>query len=343
MSKFKRKDYSHLPHYMAVNDAKSPSKINLVSVVADPAIKSKGKLFKDDLVKEFTFAIVQDEQRIIAPVLIPDVEIYRNDEDGEYIMTFSKEVIKQLYDDFKKSGDNRRLNMNHSSQMINGFINSDWIVEDTYYDKTRMYGINVPVGTVMFDVKIEDSEQWALIKEQGMSGFSIEATLGIRPANLSKQLTDDEIIDSLSDEDIFKLERECTQFKVLEIISDSNFGYTRDQIELIDDDVKEFAKDRKVNGGIFYYYMGPIVENSRDFCRAIIKLDKVFSQENIEALSDAAGYDVSHYTPGEIMKTGGPGGPNCPHKWVRFRGKVINTNPVTNGQINSIGNKSIFR
>jgi len=101
-------------------------------------------------------------------------------------------------------------------------------------------------------------------------------------------------------------------------------------------------KDIKVGRGDEYYvFAGPTAE--RDFCVFMLKIDKVFSIEEINTLSTLMGYDVFQYEPGPIMKHGGPGGPNCKHKWRRFRGKfIISGNVPTNRQIDVLINKSVF-
>lgn len=86
----------------------------------------------------------------------------------------------------------------------------------------------------------------------------------------------------------------------------------------------------------FYYYDGPLDENTRDFCRTTLLIGKFFRQEDIDKLSSKAGYNVDLYM----------GSFNCRHKWVRARikGQIINGyNPdtVNGNEINKIGKKSI--
>lgn len=111
-------------------------------------------------------------------------------------------------------------------------------------------------------------------------------------------------------------------------------------IELIDS--KQTFKDIDVKRGDEYYvFTGPKAE--RDFCVFMLKIDKVFSIEEINTLSTLMGYDVFQYEPGPIMPNGGPGGPNCKHKWRRFRGKfIVSGNVPTKRQIDVLINKSVF-
>jgi hypothetical protein len=63
--------------------------------------------------------------------------------------------------------------------MVKGFILESWIVEDPNYDKSKMYGFNVPPGSWMVSIQIEDKKFWdEEVKELGKYGFSIEGLFG---------------------------------------------------------------------------------------------------------------------------------------------------------------------
>jgi hypothetical protein len=50
-----------------------------------------------------------------------------------------------------------------------------WIVEDEVHDKSRKYGMNVPIGTWMGAVKVNNNEVWNdYVKTGKVKGFSIE-------------------------------------------------------------------------------------------------------------------------------------------------------------------------
>ena len=95
--------------------------------------------------------------------------------------------------------------------------------------------------------------------------------------------------------------------------------------------------------GDFYFYTGPTPQ--RDFCQYMMRLDKVLSSGEIVQLGQLLGYmsaDGLDYIPGEIMPRGGPGGPNCKHRWGRFRGKIVLTPAPTENQIRTLIGKSVF-
>jgi hypothetical protein len=137
----------------------------------------------------------------------------------------------------------------------------------------------------------------------------------------------------------------AVQFTTLQnLLRSDRFGISKNKVEaleLIEGSMK--FKDIPVKKGDEYYvFDGPAAE--RDFCVYMQKIDKVFSIEDINTLSTIMGYDVFEYEPGPIMKEGGPGGPNCKHKWRRFRGKfIISGNVPSNRQIDALIRRSVFK
>lgn len=235
--KIKKIDPEKLPTYEIVIDEFDETGISLISLVEDPAIMVKGMAFNSNSM--MSFKEVGDKQVIVGPALIPDMRIYREDDKfGKYYVVFTAETISKMVEKFNKYGSNRKINIDHSNMMVDAFIVEDWIVEDTVYDKSRKYGIEVPVGTYMIMVKIEDTKFWnEEVKGNGKFGFSIEGMLGQQLVSLSKEAT----IDDLTEEDLFQI------FSELFIADSSNV-----------DRVKYFEEDKrlvvKFNDGSYYTY-----------------------------------------------------------------------------------------
>lgn len=200
--KIKKIDQDKLPTYEIVIDEFDETGISLISLVEDPAIMVKGMAFNNNSMMSFK-QVDDDKQIIIGPALIPDMKIYREDDKfGQYYVTFSKETIAKMVEKFNKYGSNRKINIDHSNMMVDAFIIEDWLTEDLVYDKSRKYGIEVPVGTYMIMVKIEDKEFWQNeVKDNGKFGFSIEGMLGQQLVSLSKEAT----IDDLTLEDLIQI------------------------------------------------------------------------------------------------------------------------------------------
>jgi hypothetical protein len=176
--KLKKINEEALPLYEIFINDDDDTGMNLISVVEKPAIEIKGYAFSD--VVELEFKQQEDKQIIVGPALIPNKKIRRQDEDGNmYYVFFSKETIEKMVEKFNRYGSNRKINVEHTDRMIDAFIMEDWIVEDQYYDKSKKYGFEVPVGTYMIKVKVEDKNFWMEeVKGNGKFGFSIEGLLG---------------------------------------------------------------------------------------------------------------------------------------------------------------------
>ena len=65
----------------------------------------------------------------------------------------------------------------------------------------------------------------------------------------------------------------------------------------------------------------PLIEGSRDFCRKMVSLERVYSRADIQTISEREGYDVFQFTGGWYTKKGGIQGPDttpyCRHKWAK--------------------------
>lgn len=156
---------------------------------------------------EVIFKLSSEEKRkIIAPALIPDINIYRKDGDGEYYITFEAHVIEQIVEKFFKSGTNRKINFNHTNKMVDCYIVSSWI-KTSMSDKSNDYGYELPIGTWFVELKIEDEKFWQNeVKKMGFNSLSIEGILGLVKVSMSRtKLSLEEVIDSITFEDLEKL------------------------------------------------------------------------------------------------------------------------------------------
>ena len=194
-----------LPIYDILINSDDETGMSFISLVDDPAIEMKGFAFSSEE-KEMMFASNKDKQVIVGPALIPNKLIYRKDEDGEYYVKFPESTIREMADKFMKQNDVRRINVDHSNKIVEGYIQQFWIVEDTTYDKARFYGLSVPKGTLMLEVKIEDKEFWnEEIKMNGKFGFSVQGFMGQKLVKLNREESIDETIDNLTDKEFMDI------------------------------------------------------------------------------------------------------------------------------------------
>ena len=169
--------------------------IEAISIVESPAIESDFVTLNNQEVK---LAEVDKEKKILlGALLIPNKPIYRNGEEGEYYIFFSKETIVKASQMYLKNGYQNKTTLEHTKALDGLTLVESWIVEDEVMDKSRKYGLNVPVGTWMGAVKVNNDEIWdTYVKENKVKGFSIEGYFADKMARVK-----DEAKESLSEDD----------------------------------------------------------------------------------------------------------------------------------------------
>ena len=125
---------------------------------------------------KFKFAIDEDEQMVVGPLMIPDKLILRIDEnDDPYYVFFSKKTIQNIAYKLMREKRLDSVNIEHDmEQKVDGYMVSSWIVEDSSNDKQNIYGFNFPEGTWMGQYKIENEGVWDMVKSGDLKGFSVE-------------------------------------------------------------------------------------------------------------------------------------------------------------------------
>jgi len=147
--------------------------VDAISIVESPAIESDFVALKN---QEIKLAEVDKEKKILmGALLIPNKPIYRNGGEGEYYIYFSKDTIVKASQMFLQNGKQSNSTLEHN-QALNGLtLVESWIVESKEQDKSALYGLDVPVGTWMGSVKVNNDDVWnEYVKTNKVKGFSIE-------------------------------------------------------------------------------------------------------------------------------------------------------------------------
>jgi hypothetical protein len=162
---------------------------DLTAFTETPAIITKGIAFNSHKPLHF-----KDEMkmRVAAPVMIPDVEIYRLDEDTneEYNVVFDAETIESIHSKFMQNMENKGLfNLEHDSKKkVPAYFLELWIVDNPEKDKSfSTYGVKVPKGTLFAVAQVTDKEYFNSLVENDQLGFSIEAILNLKLSKFKKQ------------------------------------------------------------------------------------------------------------------------------------------------------------
>ena len=195
---------------LIIDETMELSGIDAISIVESPAIEENWIALNKQEPKEYKFAEVSKEKKIImGALLVPDKQIYRRDEEnGEYIIWFSKDTIRQCMEMFFKNGNQSNATFEHLETITGLTMVESWIVEDTEKDKSKLYELNVPVGTWMGTIKVDNDVIWNDFVKTGLvKGFSIEGYFADKlKTPLSKNDVTDINVGDIEDEILAGLE-----------------------------------------------------------------------------------------------------------------------------------------
>ena len=156
-----------------VLDDKDAIGVEAISVVSDPAIESDFIALNS---QEIKLAEINKEKRLLmGALLIPKKPIYRRNKDDEYYIYFSKDTIVKASQMYLQNGNQSQSTLEHEQELKGLTLVESWIVEDKDKDKTALYNLDVPVGTWMGSVKVDNDDIWNdYVKTGKVKGFSIE-------------------------------------------------------------------------------------------------------------------------------------------------------------------------
>tara|TARA_R110000787_G_C13385804_1_gene442205 strand:+ start:885 stop:1475 length:591 start_codon:yes stop_codon:yes gene_type:complete len=148
--------------------------IEAISIVESPAIEADFVALKADEIK---LAEVDKEKKILmGALLIPNKPIFRNSDDqDDYYIYFSKDTVEKASQLYLKNGNQNNTTLEHQHSLSGLTLVESWLVVDEKFDKSRKYGMNVPIGTWMGSVKVNNDDVWNdYVKTGKVKGFSIE-------------------------------------------------------------------------------------------------------------------------------------------------------------------------
>ena len=158
---------------LIIDEKDEQSGIDAISVVMSPAIEENFiHLSKHEiLLKE-----IDAEKRILmGPALVPDKQIYRRNDKtkDEYYIYFSKATIRKASELFLMNANQNNSTLEHSQKLKGLSVVESWIIEGKN-DKSKNYGFDLPQGTWMISMKVNNDEIWDKVKLGEVKGFSIE-------------------------------------------------------------------------------------------------------------------------------------------------------------------------
>jgi len=187
---------------LIIDENDDVSGIEAISVVESPAIEEDFIALKKE---EYKLAEVDKEKRILmGAALVPNKPIYRKSGEDEYYIYFSKDTVRKASEMFFIRGNQNNSTLEHNLPLTGLTAVESWIVESEK-DKTRHYGLDVPIGTWMVSMKVLNDDIWEnYVKTGKVKGFSIE---GFFVDKLQQRPKDKSIKDELA-----KIEEEEAEY-----------------------------------------------------------------------------------------------------------------------------------
>jgi len=154
-------------------DEESELGIEAISVVENPAIEEDFVALKS---QEFKLAEIDGERRILmGALLIPNKPIYRRNGEDEYYIYFSKDTVLKASQMYLMNSKQNNSTLEHQHQLEGLSLVESWIVEDKVHDKSVKYGMDLPLGSWVGSVKVNNDQIWnEFVKTGKVKGFSIE-------------------------------------------------------------------------------------------------------------------------------------------------------------------------
>ena len=164
--------------------------VEAISVVENPAIESDFIALNN---QEIKLAEISKEKRLLmGALLIPKKPIYRRNGEDEYYVFFSADTVLKASQMYLQNGNQSNSTLEHDGKLENLTLVESWITEDKEKDKTALYGLDVPVGTWMGSVKVENDEVWNdYVKTGKVKGFSIEGYFADKLERPNEELQED--------------------------------------------------------------------------------------------------------------------------------------------------------
>jgi phage head maturation protease len=178
---------------LLIDETKLEAGINAVSVVESPAIEENFIALKKH---EVELKEVDAEKRILmGAALVPNKQIYRRNKDKEFYIYFSEDTVRKASELFLMRSNQNNATYEHERKMLDGMsVVESWIIEDEKTDKSRLYNFNLPKGTWMISMKVNNDDVWQKVKDGEVKGFSIEGHFVDKYEMSLQQNEEDEII-----------------------------------------------------------------------------------------------------------------------------------------------------
>jgi hypothetical protein len=201
---------------LIIDEENEDNEVSAISLVERPAIEENWVALNSHEVK---FAQVDKEKRIIlGAALVPNKPIFRKGNEGEedYYIFFSESTIEKASQRYFINGNQSNATLEHKTKLEGLTVVESWLIKDKDKDKSRIYGLDLPVGSWVVAMKVNSDEIWNDYVLSGkVLGFSVEAFFtdpkAERPKDntLKEEAEAQNLLDNIKD--IFKNDKETSK------------------------------------------------------------------------------------------------------------------------------------
>ena len=183
---------------LVIDENDLESGIEAVSVVESPAIEENFIALKKH---ELELKEIDKEKRILmGAALVPNKQIYRrNDKNEEYYIYFSEDTVRKASELFLMRSNQNNATYEHDKKLNGMSVVESWIIEDEKLDKSVKHGFNLPKGTWVISMKVNNEDVWKDVKDGKVKGFSIEGYFADRYEMKQEQIEKQETIELLKE------------------------------------------------------------------------------------------------------------------------------------------------
>lgn len=146
--------------------------VNIISLVEFPAVERNFI----QLSKQYPthLSLNEEKKELLGVALIPDMPIYRRDEQGEYYITFNAESIRKIAIDFYRKLNVNMADVEHNHNIQNGITYFQSMIIDKEQGICPKAFKDLPNGTWIVGCKIDNINVWDAVKNGTVKGFSID-------------------------------------------------------------------------------------------------------------------------------------------------------------------------
>ena len=175
----KQKMYNGLPLYGA-DVISDESGMAVISLVDDPAIQIPFMTFKGQ--SEFKFNISDEDKRLVyGPVMLADTPIYRNQNNMEFYITYSKDSIIHMVEKYFKNNNQNNVDTDHNFELEDGVTLRQMFIKDSSRGIVPEGFGDITDGSLFAEFHIENDELWDKVKQGDFKGFSLAGIFDITP------------------------------------------------------------------------------------------------------------------------------------------------------------------